>query len=375
MSVTKLYELAKIYDEAGIDQVFSENDLLCVELPSGAHAYVSIVEGAIAAYLDEKGLRGYLNLCFQDPEAPVLERAELENAQECYLLILGNKLEDLEEEDKKAVVESSVVFEEGALPQFRIKREFRMPWYLDEAGQEDMIHLLQALLFAKDYFSAFGKKSRTNSLNPWLESLKIEDSEEVEYMPLLRFVDGTFQVFPKPMEDDLYAVEFPQARLTNEEKVLDFKRMKAKPGKVMYCATGVFPEPLLSPKSPVPLFPVYSLFYDPQNHQVLDILMVEDYDAEHTKMVSRLLEVISQVGKPQALHCFGSRTHTLLSQVCSQIGIKTVKGTANEEMEKLLMEMVEELSHSHEHEHVHGPECHHEHHEHVHGPDCDHHHD
>jgi len=152
--------------------------------------------------------------------------------------------------------------------------------------------------------------------------------------------------------------------------------MKAKSGKVLALAIGSMPQAMLPTEGERPVYPIYSLAYNPQNHQILDVFLIEDYETEHGKFISRLLEIFEKDGKPQAIHCYGKRTLPLLSKMGKQIGIMVVNGTQTEQMGELIQEMFHELTdipHEHEHEHHHHHHLDHEHcdldHEH-----CDHHH-
>lgn len=363
MDTKELYSLIHAYQQANVDLVFSENDLFAIELEENKPAYASIVENALALYLGEKGITGYLRLCFLDPEATPLEKHEVENSQECFILTLNNNAADLEPEDLKAIEESGIQFAEGSYPMARIKRQFRFPWFLSEEENNALGLALRGILFAKEYVARFGKVSRTNSLTPWLESLGLEDIESREYFPYLKADGSGFSVEARELSDEDYGVVYPQAHLTNEAKLTQYKRMKAKPGKIFYVITFLLPEPFKATEGDAPVFPIAYMLFDPQKHVVLDLHMVDDYEKNHTKFVSRLLESFDQVGKPQAIHCFGDRTYPLLSHLGGQIGILMVKGKQNEEVATLIEEFLAAGMGTEEEEHVHGPGCGHHHHE------------
>jgi len=368
METKEFYSLIKEYQEAQVDTVFSENDLFAIEQEDKSPAYASIVEDALALYLGEKGITGYLRLCFLDPDATPLEKHETENSQECFILTLNNNSEDLQPEDLAAIKESEIQFEEGFYPMLRVKRQFRFPWFLTDEERQSFALALRGILFAKTYVAQFGKISKTNSLTPWLESLGLDDIEKREYYPYFKQVKNEKEVFTveaRELSDDDYGVEYPQARLTNEDKLSLYKRMKAKPGKILYVATFLLPEPFKDAKGGAPVFPVAYMLFDPQKHVMLDLHMVDDYEQQHTKFVSRLLDSFDQVGKPQAIHCFGDRTYPLLSHLGTQVNIMMVRGTQNDELDTIIEEFI---SHGldeeeHNHEHVHGPDCEHHHHD------------
>ncbi|AEV29760.1 hypothetical protein SpiGrapes_1973 [Sphaerochaeta pleomorpha str. Grapes] len=365
MPSKELYTLAKEYQECEIDKVFSESDLFAVEMNDGTPCYVSIVEGALAGYLGKKGLSAYLRLCLEESDSPPLTLAELENSQECYLVTLNNTVEDLEEKEREELEAFSISFGEGALPQFRTKRQYKFPWYLEEADEKDLILLLKAVLYAKTYFSKFGKETKDSSLNPWLESLGLEDVATTEYVPYFQQSGDSFTVSARILPDDAYSIEYPQAELKNEAMVEEFRLMKAKPGKVLYYVTFLFPDPVLSSKSPSPVFPVVEMLYDPQKHDLLDVYMVEDYEEGHVGFVSRLLDYMHQNGKPQAIHCFGERSYPLLSMLGKQIGIRIMQGSFNQELESLkeffvLQGQEQEIGEENpDHGHVHDHNCEH----------------
>lgn len=371
METKAFYSLIKEYQEAEVDMVFSENDLFAIELEDKSPAYVSIVEDALALYLGQRGITGYLRLCFLDPDATALEKNETENSQECFILTLNNAKEELEPEDLKAIEESGIEFAEGFYPMVRVKRQYRFPWFLEEGEQQSFALALRGILFAKAYVAQFGKVGKTNSLVPWLESLGLDDIEKREYYPYFKQTgkeNDVFTVEARELSDDDYGVEYPQARLTNEEKLTRYKRMKAKPGKILYVATFLMHEPLRHEKGGAPVFPVAYLLFDPQKHIILDLHMVDDYEQYHTAFVSRLLESFDQVGKPQAIHCFGDRTFPLLAHLGEQINIMMARGKQNDELDAIIEEFISQ-SFNGEEEHDH------EHHEHVHGPGCGHHHE
>ncbi|MDY0287841.1 MAG: hypothetical protein RBR15_03355 [Sphaerochaeta sp.] len=367
METKAFYSLIKEYQQAQVDTVFSENDLFAIELDDKSPAYVSIVEDALALYLGEKGITGYLRLCFLDPDGPQSEKHETENSQECFILTLNNTKEELAPEDLQAIEESGIGFEEGFYPMVRVKRQYRFPWFLTEEERQSFALALRGILFAKTYVAQFGKVGKTNSLVPWLEGMGLDDIEKREYYPYFKqTTEGMepFTVEAKELGDDDYGVEYPQARLTNMEKLTLYKRMKAKPGKILYAATFLMHEPLRHEKGGAPVFPVAYLLFDPQKHIILDLHMVDDYEISHIKFVSRLLETFDEVGKPQAIHCFGERTYPLLAHLGEQINIMMVKGKQNDELDTLIEEFQSQGLHDEEeHEHVHGPGCAHHHHE------------
>ncbi|HKL58223.1 MAG TPA: hypothetical protein VJ854_07460 [Sphaerochaeta sp.] len=368
METKAFYSLIKEYQEARVDTVFSENDLFVVELDDKIPAYVSVVGDGLALYLGQKGITGYLRLCFLDPDATALGKNEIENSQECFILTMNNAKEELEPEDLKAIEESGVEFAEGFYPMLRVKRQYRFPWFLNDEEQQSFALALRGILFAKTYVAQFGKVSKTNSLTPWLESLGLDDIEKREYYPYLKQMEDekeSFTVEARELSDDDYGVKYPQTRLTNEEMLTRYKRMKAKPGKILYVATFLLPEPFKDAKGGLPVFPVAYMLFDPQKHVMLDLHMVDDYELHHTKFVSRLLESFDQIGKPQAIHCFGDRTYPLLAHLGDQINIMMVRGKQNDELDAIIEEFLshglEEDEHEHEHEHVHGPGCDHHH--------------
>ncbi len=372
METKEFYSLIKGYQQAQVDTVFSENDLFAIELEDKSPAYASIVEDALALYLGERGITGYLRLCFLDPDtAAPSEQHEVENSQECFILTLNNAKEELEPRDLEAIEESGIDFAEGFYPMVRIKRQYRFPWYLTDEEQQSFALALRGILFAKNYVAKFGKISKANSLTPWLESLGLDDIEKREYYPYFKQVKDakeTFTVEARELSDEDYGMEYPQARLTNEEKLTLYKRMKAKPGKILYVATFLLTEPFKDAKGGAPLFPVGYMLFDPQKHVLLDLHLVDDYEKDHIKFVSRLLDSFDQVGKPQAIHCFGERTYPLLSHLGQQINIMVVRGKQNEELDGIIDEFLShgldvEEEHDHTHEHVHGPGCGHHHHE------------
>ncbi len=365
METKEFYSLIKEYQTAQVDTVFSENDLFAIELEDKSPAYVSIVEDELALYLGQKGISGYLRLCFLDPDASQREKHEVESSQECFILTLNNRSEDLEPEDLAAVKESGIEFAEGYYPMVRIKRQYHLPWFLAPEEQEQLALALRGILFAKSYVAQFGKISRTNSLVPWLESLGLDDIEEREYYPSFRQTEGgngTFAVEAKELSDDDYGLEYPQARLTNPDKLSRYRRMKAKPGKIFYAATFLLAEPLShDKKGGAPFFPVTYLLYDPQKHIILDLYLVDDYEMDHNKFVSRLLETFDEVDKPQAIHCYGDRTYPLLAHLGEQLSIMTIKGKPNDELDALIEEFLSQGLDEEDHDHVHGPGCSHHH--------------
>lgn len=364
MDTHTLYSLAKVYSDAAVSSVFSENDLICVIAEDKTPYYVSLVDATFAAYRGEKGLTGYLALSLSDDESDSLEYLEMEQVQECLLCLLNNSREDIEDADYQAIVESGVFFEDGMYPQFRSKLQYQYPWYIEQDEAKDLILIFRAILFAKEYFASYKKTSKTNSFSHWLDSLNLKESGGKEYIPCIEEQDGAFVVTAKILQDESYGFSYPQAFFTNEEKQRYYKRMRSKPGKILYTATGMLPEPMLGENGARPLFPIYQLIYDPQDHQILDIFIVEDYEKEHGAFISHLLEIFEKAGKPQAIHCFGKRTLPLLEKIGPQMGIMVVDGGKNEEIDSILMDMMHALFTEDEHEHHHhgdGCTCHHDH--------------
>ena len=353
----RLYEVAKAYREAALDEVFSEYDLICVRTPGGISYYVSIVPDAIAAYRGEVGLTSYLTMANSDEETAPSEMIDLQLAQEFLLAVFEDERELLEEHDREAMEASGVPFT-AAFPQFRFKAQYRYPQPLSKGDEDDMILIMEALLFAKEYFSGHHKTKRSDSFTPWLESLGLIESVGVEYLPCLMREGERFTVTGYVLEDEEYGVSFPQAFFTNEERQQHFKRMKVKRGKILYYITGTMAEPVIGVRIKEPLFPVFAIAFDPQGDQILDFMMVEDYEEEHAKFVESLLNLIEQHGKMQAIHCFGRRTLPLLEKIGPQMGIMVVDGGENEQVNELIFSMFDELMGMDDHDH--GPHCDHD---------------
>jgi len=362
MSKTKankrLYEVAKAYGEAALSKVFSEYDLLCVRSPGDTSYYVSVVSNTIVAFKGEVGLASYLAMVARDEEASPVEMIDLQMAQECLLAVFEDEKETLEEQDLALLEESGVSFS-TAFPQFRFKAQFRYPWQLTPEDEEDMILIMEALLFAKEYFAGYGKTKESDSFTRWLDSLGLSDSMEVDYLPCLSREGEGFAVTGCRLESEEYGVSFPQAFFTNEERQLHFKRMKVKRGKILYYITGIMMEPVMGERDQRPLFPAFAISFDPQTDRILDFLMVEDYQEEHAKFVESLLNLIEAQGKMQAIHCFGRRSLPLLEKIGPQMGIMVVDGGENEMVNELVFSMFDELANMDDHEH--GPHCDHDH--------------
>lgn len=354
---THLYEVAKAYSEAALDDVFTEYDLICVRTPGGVSYYVSIVPGAIAAYKGEVGLTSYLTMMNSDEDASPEETIDLQLGQEFLLAVFDDDREELEEHDREAMERSGVPFTAG-FPQFRFKAQYRYPQPLEEGDEEDLIFIMEALLFAKEYFSRYHKNKRSDSLTPWLDSLGLTDSMETEYLPCLTREGEGFAVTAYILEDEEYGVSFPQAFFIDEERQRYFKRMKVKRGKILYYITGIMAEPVMGVRIEEALFPAFAISYDPQTDQILDFQMIEDYEQEHARFVESLLNLIEQHGKMQAIHCFGRRSLPLLEKIGPQMGIMVVDGGENEMISKLVFSMFDELVEMGDHEH--GPHCDHD---------------
>ena len=354
---TRLYEVAKAYSEAGLDTVFSEYDLICVRTPGGISYYVSIVPDAIAAYKGEVGLTSYLTMANSDEETSPVEMIDLQLAQEFLLAVFDDDRELLEEHDLAAMEKSGVPFTAG-FPQFRFKAQYRYPQPLSKSDEEEMLFIMEALLFAKEYFSGHQKTKRSDSFTPWLDSLGLIESMEAEYLPCLSREGEGFSVTSYLLEYEAYGVPFPQAFFTNEERQQHFKRMKVKRGKILYYITGIMAEPVMGQFIKEPLFPAFAIAFDPQGDQILDFQMVEDYEKEHARFVESLLSLIEQHGKMQAIHCFGRRSLPLLEKIGPQMGIMVVDGGENEMVDELVLSMFEELTDLDDHEH--GPHCDHD---------------
>lgn len=356
----RLYEVAKAYSEAAISDVFAESDLICIRTPDDVPYYVSVVSNAFAAYKGEVGLTGYLSMAFLDDESSLFEAMELEQAQECLLAIFTDEREELETRDRETIEASGVPFD-GGYPQFRFKQQYRYPWYIDGRDEEDLILIMEGLLFAKEYFASHGKRKQSDSFSPWLETMGVSQSDGKEYLPSLAREGERFGVTSLVLQDEAYGFVFPQAFFTDEERQLHFKRMKAKAGKILYYITGIIPEPIRGDADERPLYPTYAITYDPQSDQILDFAMVEDYEAEHATFVGNLLNLFEQHGKVQAIHCFGKRSLPLLEKIGPQMGIMVVDGGKNSTVDELIVSMFDELFTPHDHEHVHGPHCDHDH--------------
>lgn len=349
-TTTTLYQLAKAFQDAAISSLFSENDLICVITTRSTPYYVSFVDDALAAYKGERGLRGYLEISFSDEGLSDIEHLELQHQQECLLMLHEESLKDLEKEEQQAILESKVSFAKGQYPSFHSKAPYAYIVPLSKEEEEDLVLILRALLYAKEYFSQYEKPNKNNSVLNWLETQNLEDIQKREYLPTIKADGDSFIVTAEVLDDEAYGVYYPQAIFTDAQRQLYYKRLKPKTGKIFYIAIGVLPNPVLSEKDRRIIFPMYQVVYDPVADQVLDLYMVEDYEQEHGKFIARLLEMFDSGQKPQAIHCYSKRAMALLSQLGKQIGIMIVEGVEKERMQELLIEMFEEVSSNHHHD-------------------------
>ncbi|NCC63540.1 MAG: hypothetical protein EOM15_02640 [Spirochaetia bacterium] len=345
-----LYQLAKAFQDAAVSSVFSENDLICVINAKQVPYYVSLADNALAAYKGERGLRGYLEISFSDDDLSDIEYLELQHQQQCLLMLHEDSLTDLEKEAQQAILESKVSFAKGQYPSFHSKAPYAYIVPLSKEEEEDLVLILRALLYAKEYFSEYKKTDKNNSFFHWLEKQGLDDVQRREYLPTIKADGDSFIVTAEVLDDEAYGVYYPQAFFTDEERQLQYKRLKPKAGKIFYIAIGVLPNPVLSEKDRRIIFPMYQVVYDPVADQVLDLYMVEDYEQEHGKFIARLLEIFDSGQKPQAIHCYSKRAMALLSQLGKQIGIMIVEGVEKERMQELLIEMFEEVSSNHHHD-------------------------
>ncbi len=339
--LSRLFHAAKRYDAADLSAIFSEQELLCVRIPDREPYYVSIVSNAFAAYKGEEGLTAYLALATSE-EDETFEQMEYEHAQRCLLAIYTEERADLEEQDLALLEESGVLFD-GNVVQFRSKEPYQYPWHLSEEEQEDLLYIFEALLFAKEYFSSYGKEKQSDSLSTWLEAVEAAEYERIEYLPCFTAEGDSFVVSAEALAEEELGFVFPQAFFSDPERQQHFKRMRPVPGKILYFITGVLPEPLMGSKKERPMYPIFGIIYDPQRDILHSFSLVEEYEAEHHRFVSELLSLFETTGKAQAIHCFGRRSLPLLGKIGPQMGIMVVDGGPNARVEQLVLEMFTEL--------------------------------
>ncbi len=103
------------------------------------------------------------------------------------------------------------VFQRRCYPQFRIKEQYKVPWYISEKEEADLILILRGLLFAKEYFASYKKTKKTNTFSFWLDSLQLEETEKKEYIPTLEMKGDSFTVSVRVLQDEAYGFYYPQA--------------------------------------------------------------------------------------------------------------------------------------------------------------------
>ncbi len=343
----ELYSLANTIFALNLEGLFFEEDFFAVTIPNEPTYYVTLGNGVMVANRGNRGVANFLEFLEREDTENELEFFDYQQAMtSLYSVLPFDGDEEPIEQDSEWAKQSGVSFEGTFAPIFRSKNEYCLPTVITEAEAKTLIAIFRSALALIGHLADLKKKHpKHRAIAVWHDEVS-GSSTERDFIPHLQVSDSTVKITSLLFEPWEYEITFPTAQFKDAEDRRYYKTMKPKIGKVLYLVTGIFPAPVASEKRGEAVFPVFYLLYDPQDHLIRDMYMLDEYERDYEEFFHRLLNTFDQGLKPQAIHCYGRRTIPLLSTVGPNMGVMILEGQKSDELEGVIDDVLDHFLHS-----------------------------
>ena len=192
--------------------------------------------------------------------------------------------------------------------------------------------ILNALVKAKTHFAKFGKISATTTFQPWFDTLKLEDSDKVDYIPCVKvekddvsFVAEAFDWFElAPKQDNKPVIEVPTTLVEAAKKA------KKKAGEIFDFAIYLLPAPYTTEEGGKPQYPYCFLLRNLKTMEIVDLKLGFDLDVEMKSYPLVILDLFAKNNRPDAIHAYGKRAYNYLEGVLKGTDIKVMNSNVDE---------------------------------------------
>lgn len=332
----KLIDVTNKALSAKIWEFLGSNDIFAIE-KDGIRYYIycsnTEIPLSIRVLKGEKELKTLTALFeFDEEKKNDIENFESFMSLDCLELNLFLPV-DMEEETQKEIESQGFdIKEQSYNPLYSVAEANTLRRNLIPKEELLFISILEALIKAKNYFSEFGKKSATSSFQPWFDSLKLKDSEKVDYIPLAKINDGetTFVAEPfdwfqlSPQKADLPVIEIP------EPMVKEVKQSKKNIGDIYDFEIYLLPAPFVKEEDGKPKYPYAFLLTNKKTMEIVDLQLEFSIINEMKTYPVIILDLLSKQGRPEAIHCYSERSFNYLSGVLKGCDINIMKDSMNE---------------------------------------------
>lgn len=251
---------------------------------------------------------------------------------------------DMEEDTKKEILSQGFdINDQSYNPLFSVAEKNTLRRNLVADEEVLFTSILETLIKAKAFFNKFGKKSATSSFQPWFDSLKLKDSDKVDYIPLAKieesntsFVAEPFDWFQlAPSKETLPVIEIPAPM------VKEVKKAKKNVGAIYDFEIYLLPAPFVKEEEGKPKYPYAFLLTNKKTKEIVDLQLEFNLLNEMKTFPVIILDLFAKQGKPEAIHCYSERSFNYLSGVLKGCDINIMQ----DEMDDEYMDFALQLPH------------------------------
>lgn len=312
------------------------NDIFAIDL-DGKRYYIycsnTEIPLSIRILKNNDGLKSLASLFeFDDEERNELENFESFMALDCIELNLFLPV-DMDDSTKQEIINQGFIINENSYnPLFSVAEKNTLRRNLIDEEKLLFSRILEALIKSKDYFSKFGKTSSTTTFQTWFDSLKLADSDKIDYIPCAKvekdnisFVAEPFDWLDlSPTKEDLPVIEIPNILVENAKKA------KKKYGEVLDFTIYLLPAPFTAEENGKPQYPYCFLLRNIKTLEIVDLQLGFDLENEMKAYPLIILDNFAKNHRPDAIHTYGTRAFNYLSGVLKDTSIKIIKDDVDE---------------------------------------------
>ncbi|MBK5200220.1 MAG: hypothetical protein JJE21_01660 [Spirochaetaceae bacterium] len=283
-----------------------------------------------------KGIDGLKSLTslfeFDDEPKNELENFESFMTLNCMELNLFLPV-DMDEATKAEILNQGFEIDENSYnPLYSVAEKNTLRRNLIDEEEVVFGKILEALIKSKTYFSKFGKISATTTFQPWFDSLNLEDSDKIDYIPCAKIDNESISFSPEPFDwfdlapkkDNDPVIEVPSVL------VEEVKKEKKNYGEVFDFTIYLLPAPYTTKEGGKPQYPYCFLLRNIKTMEIVDLKLGFHLENEMKAYPLIILDLFAKNHRPDAIHTYGSRSFNYLKGVLKGTDIKIIKDDADD---------------------------------------------
>lgn len=336
-----LFDIALRFKKVKLWNRLHDTQLFAVRHSDGTLGYCCVMgmlgeHLALAVYCGETGLDSYRGIYLHSENIDLFDRHELGVMQDCVMVSFQNKrdLPKRDVDDINAYLKKRGLKLGGAkaYPQFERLLPCHYPWRLD--AETDQIRMREALEAALEV------SAKLERFMP--ESVGFADgADDGLVIPLIEKRDDGF-VWRQTTLPPVREVVYDSLEITDDISLAKLKKCVAR-GNDWACDIFMHVEPVSDEGTDDPIsapyFPFVFILMDYKTSMICDMQPMRSLD-DTTRMLMRMIEVASEIGKPSKIYVLNDRARAFLAHIAALLGAKIVKRRRIPMLESAKMSLV-----------------------------------